>query len=221
LRQAGWVLVVTADVHERASGMPELLEALGAHVEVRALTRGDYILGPETVVERKTVRDLHVSIAAGRFWHQMRKIRAAGRWPYLVIEGQSIFHGWVPPNGVRGICLAVTDLGVTIIRTEDTGDTAEWLFRLASRRRQGAIRDRPPYAQLPRSVTARPAQAALTAAPGVSLVTAQRVLDHFGSLHRIGEASVDELQAVSGVGIKRATSIASLIHDPWTAAGPL
>jgi ERCC4-type nuclease len=161
------VLVITADVHERSSGVPELLEALGAHVEVRALTRGDYILGPETVVERKTVNDLHLSIAAGRFWYQMRKIRAAGRWPYLVIEGPSVFRGRVPPNGVRGLCLAVTDLGVAIIRTEHARDTAAWLLKLASRRCQGAIRDRPAYAQLPRSVTAPPPQAALAAAPGV------------------------------------------------------
>jgi ERCC4-type nuclease len=50
-----------------------MLEALGARVEVRALTRGDYVVGPETVFERKTVFDLHASIAAGRFWQQMRK----------------------------------------------------------------------------------------------------------------------------------------------------
>jgi len=104
------VLVITADVHERASGVPQMLEALGARVEVRALTRGDYVAGPETVVERKTVADLHISIAAGRFWHQMRRIRTAGRWPYLLIEGSSVFRGGVPPNGIRGLCLAVSDL---------------------------------------------------------------------------------------------------------------
>ena len=73
-----------------------MLEALGAQVEVRALTRGDYVVGPEAVVERKTVADLHASIATGRFWHQMRKIRDAGRWPYLVIEGPSVFNGPFP-----------------------------------------------------------------------------------------------------------------------------
>jgi len=60
------MLMITADVHERASRIPSLLESLGAQVEIRALTRGDYVVGPGTVVERKTVRDLHLSIINGR-----------------------------------------------------------------------------------------------------------------------------------------------------------
>lgn len=211
------MLMVVADVHERASGVPRLLEALGAQVEVRALTRGDYVVGPETVVERKTVADLHGSIARGRFWHQMRKTRAAGRWPYLILEGLSVFRGPVPANGVRGLCLAVADLGVTIIRTEDVDDTSEWLFRLAARRQDGAARDRPIYAQRPKSADVFPAEAALASAPDVSVATARTILSHFRSLHAVGRASIDDLQALPGVGIKRATSVAALIHDEWPA----
>lgn len=211
------MVLITVDVHERASGVPQMLMAMGAQVEWRSLTRGDYVVGPETVVERKTVADLHVSLCAGRLWHQMAKIRAAGRWPYLIIEGQSIFRGRMQPNAVRGLCLAVADLGVTIIRTECPGDTSSWLLALASRRCNGAIRDRPIYAQRPKSRGAPPSEAALSAAPDVSVATARRILSHFGSLHEVGEASIDDLLSVPGVGIKRATSIAALIHDPWNA----
>ena len=207
------MLVITADVHERASGVPQMLEALGARVDVRALTRGDYVAGPETVVERKTVADLHTSIATGRFWHQMSKIRSAGRWPYLILEGPSVFRGGIPPNGIRGLCPAVSDLGVTIIRTEQAEDTAEWLFRLASRRRDGIVRDRPVYAQRPRSAETSPAEAALACAPNVSRVTARTVIRHFGSLRHVADASIEDLQALPGVGIKRATAIVALIHD--------
>ena len=214
------MLVVIADVHERASGVPEMLGAMGARVEVRALTRGDYIAGPETVVERKTVLDLHGSIAAGRFWHQMRQVRAAGRWPYLVVEGTSIFHGPMLANAVRGLCLAVSDLGVTIIRTEDADDTAAWLMTLAKRRRDGAISDRPVYAQRPKSAKVSPPEAAVACAPGVSVVTARTVLSHFGSLRSIADASIEDLQALPGVGIKRATAIAALIHDEWRTSNP-
>jgi ERCC4-type nuclease len=147
----------------------------------------------------------------------MAKIRAGGRWPYLVIEGLSIFRGRTPPNAVRGLCLAVSDLGITIIRTESPEDTSAWLFALASRRRSGTVRDRPIYAQRPSSVHVSPPEAALSAAPEVSVVTARRVLSRFGSLHEVGEASIDDLISVPGVDIKRATAIAALIHDPWQA----
>jgi DNA excision repair protein ERCC-4 len=211
------MLVITADVHERASGVPQLLKAMGAQVEWRALTHGDYVVGPETVVERKTVAGLHVTLREGRFWHQMSKIRAVARWPYLVIEGSSLFRGPVRPKAVRGLCLAVADLGVTIIRTESPGDTSAWLLALASRRCEGAVRDRPIYAQRPKSRRVSPPEAALSAAPDVSVVIARRILSRYGSLHEVGEASINDLMSVPGVGIKRATSIAALIHEPWTA----
>jgi ERCC4-type nuclease len=140
--------------------MPELLRGLGVQVEVRSLSCGDYRIGEGTLVERKTVDDLHLSIVRGRFWQQIGKIRTA-RWPYLLVEGVSVFAGPVPANGIRGLCLAVTDLGVTIIRAENANDSANWLLRIASRRLEGVTRDRPIYAQRPRSKAVPPAEAAL------------------------------------------------------------
>jgi DNA repair protein RadC len=54
----------------------------------------------------------------------------------------------------------------------------------------------------------------------VSVVTARKALGKFRSLHGIGHASFDELQALPGVGSKRATSIAALIHDEWPGDTP-
>jgi Fanconi anemia group M protein len=214
------VVAITADVHERPSRIPGLLEDLGAQVEIRALTRGDYVVGPGTVVERKTIRDLHLSIMNGRLWHQMRKIRAAGTSPHLVIEGVPVFAGPVRNNGVRGACLAVSDLGIAIIRTQDARDTAAWLHRLPVRRQEGSFRVQPRYIRRPRSAGIAPGEAALAAAPEVSVITARKILATFGSLREVCETSVNDLMSVPGIGIKRATSIAALIHDPWNATNP-
>jgi DNA excision repair protein ERCC-4 len=175
LRQASCVLTITADVHERASRVPEILKELGVCVELDSLSRGDYKIGEQTVVERKTVDDLHLSIVRGRFWPQIHKVRAA-RWPYLLIEGASVLSGPVPANSIRGLCLAVNDLGVTIIRTEDAADSAKWLVRIAARRLDGVIRDRPIYAQRPKSTMVPPAEAAQACAQGVSVETARVIL---------------------------------------------
>src|SRR5262245_10155249 len=218
-RDAEVVLSITADVHERASGIPLLLTDLGASVTVRALTRGDYVLGVDTIVERKTVADLHISVQAGRFWRQMRKVRTGVR-PYLLIEGPSLFVRGLYPEAVRGLCLAVLDLGVPIIRTEDADDTAHWLYRLAVRRRDGTVRGRPQYAQRPSSVVVSPTEAALTAAAGVSTATSRAVLAKFRSLRRLSEATVEELIAVPGVGPERAAAIVGLMHEEWHSADP-
>src|SRR5436309_2681861 len=84
LVNASEVVTIAADVHERASGIPSMLASLGACVTVQALTRGDYVVDASTIVERKSVRDLHASIAAGRFWHQLRRLGADGTRPYLL-----------------------------------------------------------------------------------------------------------------------------------------
>jgi DNA excision repair protein ERCC-4 len=211
------MLLVTADVHERPSRVPLVLAEMGVSVEVRVLPRGDYVVGPSTVVERKTVIGLHRSIQEGRFWKQMGKLREAGNSPVLLIEGQSLFCGPVANDGIRGACLAVADLGVTIIRSEDPRDTAAWLYRLAVRRRDGVVRDRPVYAQRRKSDDVSLAEAALSAAPGVSTVTARAVLQQFGSIRNLCEANVEDLKSLQGVGRTRAEAIRSLIHDLWTA----
>jgi DNA excision repair protein ERCC-4 len=210
------MLVITADVDEEASGVPFLLEQLGAHVERRRLRFGDYVVGPETVVERKSALDLHKTIAAGRLWPQMGRLRRAGRWPYLIIEGGRLWQGPVGADAVRGLCLAVSDLGIAVLRTDDADDTARWLYRLAVRRGEGAIRDRPAYAQRPqRPARITPAEQALAAAPGVSVTTARAILRHFGSLEDVVLANPDQWKAVPGVGPRRATALAAMIRDRW------
>jgi ERCC4-type nuclease len=214
------VLEIVADVHEQPSRIPALLETLGARVTIRALTRGDYVAGPQCVVERKTVVDLHLTVLQGRFWHQIRKLRAAGRRPYLLIEGPSLWPASrrLAPNAVRGLLLAVGDLGVSVIRSESREDTAAWIVRLANRCQTVEISDRPVYSQRPqRRSSIDPTEQAGAAAPGISTVTARSLLAQFGSLQAIASATVEELQTVAGVGQHRAEALHSMIHSEWNA----
>jgi ERCC4-type nuclease len=217
------VLEIVTDVHERRSGIPDRLERLGARVLVRALTRGDFVLGPGYVAERKTAVDLHLTVGQGRFWQQMRKIRDAGPRPFLLVEGSlRIKGGGIPLTSIRGLLLATGDLGVSVVWTEDVDDSAAWLMRIAERARSSTARDRPFYGHRPRrSRTVHPAEQALAAAPGVSTVTARALLRRFGSLHQVVSAPSDELRQVPGVGRARAAALASMIHDRWPATDAL
>lgn len=147
----------------------------------------------------------------------MQKLRGAGRWPYLVVEGHDLFNGGVSADAVRGLCLAVSDLGVAVIRTTGAADTAAWLYRLAIRRRDQAMRDRPVFAQRPKSSASSAIEAAVASAPGVSVTTARAVLAKFPSINDLCRATVDDLQRIPGVGIRRAESIVTLIQSQWHA----
>ena len=53
---------IVIDDRERKSGIPELIKKIGINVEIKTLQVGDYIVSPETVVERKSIQDFMSSI---------------------------------------------------------------------------------------------------------------------------------------------------------------
>jgi Fanconi anemia group M protein len=198
---------VFADVHERASGVPRLLAEAGVDVTVIRLAAGDYAVGAGGLVERKSVLDFHGSVMTGRFWAQIGKLRAAGARGYLVLEGPNIDDGPLQPNAVRGVCIAVIELDVALIRTVGPADTARWLHRLAERRHRTAGRERPVYAQRPAPTPRTAAEAMLAAVPGVSARSARALLSRFGSVLAVVNATDEELMSVPGIGSVRARAL--------------
>jgi DNA excision repair protein ERCC-4 len=205
---------VTVDIHERRSGIALELIRFGTDVDERQLAAGDYRLGDIALIERKSVPDLHQSVVEGRFWAQIRKLRHATRWPYLLIEGVSLYDGCRSPESVQGLVLAVSDLEVTVCRSENTNDSARWILRILSRRETAPTRDRPAYAQRPsRREWFSPAEQALGAAPGVSTVTARALLARFGTLLNVLSAEQSELLKIPGIGPRKAAEIAKLARS--------
>jgi DNA excision repair protein ERCC-4 len=212
------VLRVVADIQERASGVPQALRELGVNVETRPMWAGDYRIGEQAIVERKTTRGLHAAVVAGRFWPQMGRVRDDARFVYLLVEGADLDDGPLAIAAIRGICVALMDLGVHIVRSTDARDSALWLYRMTDRHSRFRHRNRPAYAQRPKRDAGAPAaEAALGAVPGISRVTAQALLTHFGSLAAVVQADRREWQRVPGIGPARASALAATFHTPYTA----
>jgi DNA excision repair protein ERCC-4 len=205
---------IVVDRHERASGVPRELIQLGVDVHEAHLRAGDYAIGDFALVERKTTRRLHLSIYDGRFWPQLGKLRRATQSAYLLVEGRSPYDGPLSDEAIRGMILAVTELGVGVIRSADAEDSARWIRRIMLRRATPRLVDRPPYAQRPKREThIAPPERALAAAAGVSTTTARALLTRFGCLTDVLLAAPEELMSVSGVGLKRAQSIHALATE--------
>jgi ERCC4-type nuclease len=214
---------IIVDVHERQSGIAETLAELGAEIEVSALPAGDYAVSADTLVERKRVLDLHAAVLKGRLWPQLGKLRAACAFPYLLVEGSDIDRGPLHHNAVRGVCLAVIDQGIALLRSGSPRDSALWIHRLAVRCQQvEPSADRPAYAQRPRP---RPgeqtAEALLSAVPGISTSCARALLARFGSVAAVVAAGPAEWLQVPGIGPDRARALTESFHfDPESAAAP-
>jgi ERCC4-type nuclease len=203
-------LTILVDHRERGSKVPGALERLGLSIELVALQVGDYIVGDRVGAERKTVRDFHRSIANRRLWRQVASLRVDFERAYLVVEGNDLDRGPVSQAGVRGALLAVTELGVAVVRSRDYSDTALWLARMAARCQQR--KPRQVARSLPHGRAPTP-ENVLASLPGMSPVAARNLLEHFGSIAGIASASRAELKSLSGIGDRRADTLIGLLSS--------
>jgi DNA excision repair protein ERCC-4 len=198
---------IICDSREGFSGIPGALQELGATVEIRALAVGDYDLGGGSLVERKRIRDLYLTLVYGRLWDQLGKLRRSSAIPYVLVEGLPLQGPPVQVERMRGALLAVIELGVPVLPSEDPMDSARWLFRLALRRQGPAPRNRPVYAQRRKSAAIPAGEALLGAIPTVSSSSARALLQRFGTVSAIAQGTPDEWCAVHGIGEVRARAL--------------
>jgi ERCC4-type nuclease len=202
---------VTIDVHESRSRVPSELEQLGARVSLERLPVGDYDVGRGILVERKHVRDLHLTLINGRYWRQIGALRRHSAWPVVLVEGPRLTAGPVDADAVRGACLATAEQGIVVLRSQDAAESAEWLLRMAARTHVKR-RDRPPYAQLRKRRPAQVPEAMLAAIPGISTVTARALLCEFKTVAGVVSADPDAWAKVPGVGDRRTRALAEALH---------
>ena len=81
---------IVVDERERKSGIPDLLRQAGATIDFAQLNVGDYIVSPETAVERKTIQDLLNSIFDGRLFVQCSQLNEYYVKPVLIVEGNIV-----------------------------------------------------------------------------------------------------------------------------------
>jgi DNA excision repair protein ERCC-4 len=152
---------------------------------------------------------MHVAIKEGRFWHQIHRLRRSCALAYLLIEGTDLDRGPLYPDSIRAACLAVTEIGVALLRANNRNETALWLRRLALRGNQAPPRDRPQYAQRPKPrATAAVPEAILASVPGISTVCARALLEQFGSVAAVVASGPTEWCQTPGIGPQRAQRLA-------------
>ena len=206
----GHLVKILVDVEEQRSPVPSCLEELGVAVDVSRLPVGDYLVAAGAAVERKTVRDLHESLVSGRLWSQLFALRRDTPRPYYLVEGANLDGGRVSPRGVRGALLQIAGSGVPLVRTRDPTDTALWLDLIA-RREQAQAGGAALRRSGRRRMAASPA-GVLATVPGISPLTANRLLSHFGSIAEIAAASDSALQKVRGIGPKHAAELSRILN---------
>jgi len=206
-------LRIVVDEREKKSGIPDLLKGTGINLEIKTLPVGDYIVAPETIVERKTVSDLVSSIFDGRLFDQCHRLKEHYQFPILIIEGDIdeieeltenplVFYGAISSIAI--------DFKIPVIPTPNAIHTSKLLISMCSRKDAS----KGPFIKKIRKSNDLQKQqlSMLCSLPGVGEKTAIRMLEKFGTPLRVLSSSIIELSKVSGLGEARAKNIKKVLQ---------
>ncbi|MGH1521268.1 MAG: ERCC4 domain-containing protein [Nitrosopumilus sp.] len=207
-------LRIIVDERERKSGIPELLKSVGLNMEMKTLLVGDYIVAPETVVERKSIRDLMSSIFDGRLFDQCSRLKEHFEHPLVLMEGNvdeieeitenpMIFYG--------AISRVVLEFGIPVIPTPSANHSAKLLVSLCSKKESSKG---PFLKKIKKSSDLEKQQlSVLCSLPGIGEKFAVRMLEKFGTPLNVFTATTADLAKVEGLGQARATKIKKMLDS--------
>ncbi len=205
-------LRMVIDERERKSGIPDLLKQVGVKVEMMNLPVGDYIVAPETVVERKSVNDFISSVFDGRLFDQCNRLKEHFEHPSIIIEGNVDEIDKITENPLvfyGAMSSVVLDFKIPVIPTPNASHTAKLLISMCAR--QGAVKG-PFLKKIRKSNDLKQQQLSiLCSLPGVGEKLASRMLEKFGSTGNSLNASSVELSKISGMGEARAQKIRKIL----------
>ncbi len=211
-------VTIKVDVRELGGEVVRRLASFNdVRISVSRLEMGDYVVSDEVAIERKTVDDLASSLVEGRIFEQIRKLKSVYKRPMLLIEGKSPYkpeRRGVSPRSLMGLALSLVVGGIPIIWAKDPEESAE-LIRLLAIREQVERRSIPEVKHPPAMEDREVLERILTCIPGIGLLTAKRILKHFGKLKKVFTASEEELKVVEGVGPLLAARIVEFANKEY------
>ncbi len=194
---------IIVDYREKNSLVPSYLKEQGLEVEFRELKVADYIV-KNVAIERKTVSDFISSMINHHLVKQLEDLQQYEK-RLLMIEGvdeQDLYtdknieeQTGMHPNSIRGFLLSIVlNYKVPIIFTKNPEDTAKFIRVLAVKkeREMGLNAKRKSFNKKEQL------QFIIESFPSIGPKTAKKLLEKFGSVKSVINASKDDLKETIG-----------------------
>ncbi|MGH1567025.1 MAG: ERCC4 domain-containing protein [Nitrosopumilus sp.] len=207
-------LRIIVDERERKSGIPDLLKSVGLNLEMKTLPIGDYIVAPETIVERKSIHDLMASVFDGRLFDQCSRLKEHFEHPIVLMEGNVDDIEEIAENPLifyGALSSVVLDFKIPVIPTPSASHTAKLLVSMCSKKES----HKGPYLKKIKksSDLERQQLSVLCSLPGIGEKFAVRMLEKFGTPLKVFSATTAELGKVEGLGETRAKKIKKMLDS--------
>lgn len=213
-------ITIFADSREQGSVIDELYHQ-GISVKVGRLHSGDFILSEEVGVERKEVSDFTNSLLDGRLFEQAKNLKSSFIRPMYIIEGdlREMFSARnVKSQAIWAALLSIVmDWKIPVLFSSNSAETATLLATAAKReqvemKKEISVREQHKPKLLPEMQ-----QFFIEGLPGIGPVAARALLKQFGAPAKILSADLKELQAVEGIGPKKAELIKKILESEFKA----
>jgi ERCC4-type nuclease len=177
-----------------------------------------YVLSKRLVIERRTGGGFLKGIMEKTLFTSAIYMREHFQMPVLIVEGKVNYqYSMMSPPAVRGaLSSMVIQYGLNVLATTDAEDTVE-LITMMARQEQIGI---PEISLIPKrkATSVDDMQRRLIEMlPGCGMVMARDLLQHFGSVKRIVEASPEVLHSMRGIGAKKAAEIFNVFNTEYEA----
>jgi Fanconi anemia group M protein len=208
---------IIVDHRESRSLVMRFLTQKDIIVEPQQLDVGDYIISSRIGIERKTIDDFLGSLIEGKLFVQMKNLRATYSRPLLLIEGEGLLTKRnISHNAIFGSFVSIiVDFGIPIITTQSPQETADFLAVMAQREQKEGDRAVAIRGEKTARTISEQQQFLVEGLPNVSAVLAQRLLQHFGSVRSLANATEEELCKITGIGKNIATDILKILNAEY------
>ena len=209
-------VLIRVDDRERPSGVADELRKLsGAIVRIEHLSLGDYSIGGEVLIERKTATDFAQSLIDGRLFSQAKRLADSQFRAACLLEGGCA--EWlglgVSREAIQGALVTLMLIfDIPVFRSSGPAESARMIFYIGSQ--MARLRDPGyvPYRQAKAKRKKEQQIRILRSFPGVGPDRAKALLDRFKTVRACLNASRNDLMDVKGVGPRTAAAIYNVVN---------
>jgi Fanconi anemia group M protein len=188
---------------------------LKVDVQRRKIAPGDYVIGP-IGIERKSLSDFFSSIVKKRLFEQVRRLKEAYPQPLVLLEGDlAEISTFKHPQSLLGALVALeVSERVPVLTTADKDQSALLLSVIWKRQDKGAasygLRHKPKEMSLEQRQ-----RFLVEGLPSVGETLSHSLLERFGSVRAVLNASVEDLKRVPKIGDVKAAEIVRIATVPY------
>lgn len=209
-------LSIIIDKRERNDTIVECLKSIGVLITPAMLPVGDYAISNRVCIERKTIQDFESSIISGRLFEQLARLRDAYEFPMLLIEGDENSRR-LHDNVINGTIASIyIDYKIPVVYTFGPKDTADILHYLLKHEFESKM-PLLTYKGSARAFTSDQYKERIVGnIPGVGPLISKRLLERFGSIRAIANASTEELMDIDKIGKAKACRIHDALNGEYS-----